>query len=322
VKHHSGSRPEYWLYVEDENSGNIVSSLGLIPWQWRYEDVTLKVGEMGIVSTHETYRNRGLVRALTARHQETMREERFDLGIIQGIPYFYRQFGYEYAIPLDVYLNIELRHLPDKASEMLYRFRLAKQQDIPILMHLYERAVRGLDISAVRDEPMWHYLLEHSMPTSTGAETWLILDAAEQAMAYFRVPFHAFGSGLVVNETSRLDRQTAEALFIQLKGLAQERGKSHIRLSLPESNDLVMAARGFNVKNDGHYPWQIHLADVARLLRKSPRPPAPTRRQLLRTLRHWKATGAALCRSGKPNCSWCCIFLKTHRANGTPSWTA
>ncbi len=92
IRHHTATRPEHWLYVEDVTSGEIVSALGLIPWTWRYEDVMLKVGEMGIVSTQEAYRNRGIVRALTLQHQEMMREEAFDLGVIQGIPYFYRQF--------------------------------------------------------------------------------------------------------------------------------------------------------------------------------------------------------------------------------------
>src|SRR5689334_11423375 len=167
--HHPHTRPDYWLYVEDETNAQIVSSLALIPWQWRYEDVTLKSGEVGIVGTLETYRNRGLVRVLMARHHELLREGEFDLSHIQGIPYFYRQFGYEYAMPLDVHWNLELRHAPDYATETRYTFRLATMQDIPILMRFYEQAAMSLDISAVRDESIWRYLLDYSIPTETGA---------------------------------------------------------------------------------------------------------------------------------------------------------
>jgi len=39
VLHHPNTRPEGWLFIEDETEHKIVSSLCLIPWTWRYEDV-------------------------------------------------------------------------------------------------------------------------------------------------------------------------------------------------------------------------------------------------------------------------------------------
>ncbi len=269
ILHHPATRPEHWLYVEDEASKQIVSSLCLIPWTWRYEDVTLKSGEVGIVGTLESHRNKGLVRALMARHRELLREGEFDLSHIQGIPYFYRQFGYEYAMPLDVHWNVELRSLPDKlAGSFAYNFRLATVQDIPVLMRFYDEATKSLNISTLRDESVWQYLLGHSLSTVVGAETWLILDAAQQAVGYFRIPFQGFGEGLIVGETSHLSSELATALLIHLKGVTQERGKPYIRLALPDHHDLVRVAAGFNTHDEGHYPWQIHLVDVARLLRK------------------------------------------------------
>lgn len=266
--HHPATRPEHWLYIEDETSKQIVSALCLIPWEWRYEEVTLKSGEVGIVGTLESHRHRGLVRALMARHRELLQEGEFDLSHIQGVPYFYRQFGYEYAMPLEAHWNVELRCLTDKPVETPYRFRLASVQDVPILMRLCEQAAKSLDISAVRDEGVWQYLLDQSLKTEVGAETWLVLDAEQQPMGYFRIPFHGFGDGLIVNETSRLNSEMGEAVLVHLKGVAQERGKPHIRLNLPDTNDLVRVAGGFNAHNDGAYIWQIHVVDVARLLRK------------------------------------------------------
>jgi predicted acetyltransferase len=268
ILHHPATRPEHWLYVEDETTKQIVASLALIPWEWRYEEVVLKSGEVGLVGTLETHRNRGLIRALMTRHHELLQVGEFDLSHIQGIPYFYRQFGYEYAMPLDVHLNLELHCLPNEITETLYHFRLATKEDVSILSQLYEQAALGLSISAVRDESFWHYLLDHSLLTDLGAETWLVLDANQQPIAYFRLPFHGFGSGLIINETSRLDRATAEAVLVHLRGVAQQQDKTHIRLNLPNTNDLVRVARGFNAHDDGCYLWQTHLVDVARLLRK------------------------------------------------------
>jgi len=270
IRHHPSTRPEYWLHVEDEATDQIVASLTLIPWEWRYEDVVLKAGEVGIVGTAAEYRNKGLIRALMARHRELLREGEFDLSHIQGIPYFYRQFGYEYAIPLETHWNVELRHITEQSSEQaaLYHFRQATMQDIPAMMHLYADAANRLDISAVRSEAMWQYLLSYSVPTDTGAETWLVLDGDEQPIAYFRIPFLGFGDGLIVSESSNMERECGEAVLSFLKQEALKRSKPYIRLNLNDSSDLVQAAKGFNVRYEGTYRWQIHLVDVARLLRK------------------------------------------------------
>ena len=117
IFHHPNTRPEHWLFVENEPTGQVVSSLCLIPWTWRYEDVALKAGEMGIVGTLEAYRHRGLIRALVARFDELLREGGYDLSHIQGIPYFYRRFGYEYAIPLEAGLRVEPYLIPDAPSD-------------------------------------------------------------------------------------------------------------------------------------------------------------------------------------------------------------
>ena len=59
INHFPLTTGDTFLYVEDTATGEIVSSLCLIPWRWRYGEVELKAGEMGIVGTHEDYRRRG-----------------------------------------------------------------------------------------------------------------------------------------------------------------------------------------------------------------------------------------------------------------------
>ena len=268
ILNHAPARPEYWLYIEDELTRQIVSSLALIPWEWRYADVTLKSGEMGIVGTLESYRNRGLVRALDKRFKELLREGDFDLSHIQGIPYFYRQFGYEYAIPLEANWQIELPNIPAAPSDLPYHFRLATVDDIPALMQLYDEAARDLDISTMRDVDIWRCILKHPEKSALISEIWLMLDANEQPFGYGRIAQHGFGNGLIVSETSRLKHPAAIAFLGHFKKLAAERGKPNIRLNLPENNSLLKVARAWGAHNPGTYAWQIHPVDVARLLRK------------------------------------------------------
>ena len=270
IFHHPNTRPGHWLFVEDETTGQVVSSLCLIPWTWRYEDTELKAGEMGIVGTMEAYRHRGLSRALATRFDELLREGDYDLSHIQGIPYFYRQFGYEYAIPLEGGWRVELHLIPDAPSDepARYTFRQATLDDLPALMQMYDEAAGDLSISAVRDEASWRYLLGPSLQTEMVAETWLVLDEAGQPAGYLRIPQHGFGERLIVNEVSHLSSDAAMATLRQLKDLAAERDKPYIRLNVPADSVLAQAARYRGAHDLGTYAWQIRLMDVGRLLRK------------------------------------------------------
>jgi hypothetical protein len=268
ILNHPDTRPEYWLYVEDERVGEIVSSICLIPWTLQYEDVPLRAGEMGIVATLEAYRHRGLVRAQAARHAELLQEGGFDLSHIQGIPYFYRQFGYEYAMPLVGGWQVELRHIPDAPDDATsYAFRQATPDDLPLLMQLYDQAAADLAIHTVRDEAEWRYLLGPSTRTEMAAETWLALKDGNP-VGCFRSPHHGFGEGLIVNETSHLDADAALAVLRHLKCLSAERERPYIRLCLPEDSTLIQAARCRGAHSQGYYAWQIKLVDVGQFLRK------------------------------------------------------
>jgi predicted acetyltransferase len=269
ILHHPNTRPEHWLYVEDSETTAIVSSLCLIPWKLRYGGVELWAGEMGIVGTLEAYRHRGLIRAQADRHAELLHQGSYDLSHIQGIPYFYRQFGYEYAVPLEGGWRVELHTVPDAGTEqVLHTFRQAGIEDLPQLVRLYDEAAQTLALHVLRSEAEWQYLLGPSTRTEMVAETWLVLGRDGRPVGYFRIPKHGFGEGLIVNETSHLDLRAAQATLHQVAALGRARGKPYIRLCLPRDSTLVHVARCRGAHDLGHYAWQIKLVDVRRTLLK------------------------------------------------------
>src|SRR5690242_6166113 len=78
--------------------------------EWSYEGIPFGVGRPEIVASDPTYRRRGLIRALFETiHARSAAEGHLVQGIT-GIPYFYRQFGYEYVLDLEgkrvTYLSI------------------------------------------------------------------------------------------------------------------------------------------------------------------------------------------------------------------------
>jgi predicted N-acetyltransferase YhbS len=264
--HHPNTHIEDLIFVEDTQSGKIVSSLCLIPWTWRYEDVEIPAGEMGIVGTLENYRGRGLIRAQAELFKQRLRQRGCLLSQIQGIPYFYRQFGYEYAIPLERWLMLEIRHIPEQ-SEPAFTFRQATVEDISTLMRLYDEAAQDLAIHAVRDEATWQYLLTHAAGTETERDTWVVEDAGGQIAGYVCVPHHHFGEELAVSEVSRLSFDAALATLNHLKRLTVERKKPGIRFNLPIDCTLAQVARSLDARDGGAYAWQIHVPDMVALLR-------------------------------------------------------
>jgi hypothetical protein len=264
--HHPHTRGGDLIFVEDGRSGQVVSSLCLIPWIWRYEGVEIPGGEMGIVGTLEGYRHRGLIRVQVDVFKRQLRERGCLLSQIQGIPYFYRQFGYEYALPLEGGLRIELRDVPTPPDEPPAS-RLAAPDDIPALMQLYDDAAGDLAIHAVRDKATWRYLLAHTDRTEMERDTWIVQGADGQIAGYVCVPKHHFGKELVVSEVSRLGFDAALTVLDHLKNLAIERDKPGIRLNLPAGCTLMQLARSLGAHDLGTYAWQIHVPDVTALLR-------------------------------------------------------
>jgi hypothetical protein len=269
IMHHPHMNPDEWLYVEDEATGKIVSSLCLIPWTWRYAGVELRIGEMGIVGTLEEYRRRGLIRALDKRFKTLLNEGEYDLSIIQGIPYFYRLLGYEYSLPLEGGWTIQLRQIPDELppSAQGWQFREATRDDIPDLMRLHERTMCDLDLHAPRDAATWRYVIDYASYTAGAYTNWLVLDASGQPAGYFRVEKFGFSEGLNIHEVSWLSHGAAMAVLGKLKAIAIERSKPFVRLVCSDTCPLIPTAKAWGAKSDARYAWQILVPDPARLLR-------------------------------------------------------
>ena len=106
---------DYWL-VEDPSSGEVVSTTCLLPWVCRFDGIDLRVAQLEMVLTHPAYRSRGLVRAQIKHFEQVVLERGYDLSIISGIPYYYRQFGYAYAIDGDRCEALPVWKIPDHPS--------------------------------------------------------------------------------------------------------------------------------------------------------------------------------------------------------------
>ncbi|MDQ3931099.1 MAG: GNAT family N-acetyltransferase [Chloroflexota bacterium] len=151
---HPFFQPSDFLVVEDTGTGRIASSMCLISQEWAYGGVPFKVGQPELVSTHPDYRRRGLVRR---QFEEVHRwgDERGELAqAISGIPWYYRQFGYEMAIPMYGGRAGYTPHVPalKPGATEPYNVREATEADVPFLLQMLEQMSRRYLVAAVKGE--------------------------------------------------------------------------------------------------------------------------------------------------------------------------
>jgi predicted N-acetyltransferase YhbS len=130
--------------------------------EWSYGGVKFGVGQPEMVATDPNYRNRGLVRALMEMAHARSAAEGHLVQAITGIPYFYRQFGYEYVLDLGGSRVMPVTALPDKRGNEpdRYHLRPATLSDVPQMLTLYNQRRRASLVWHETDETYWRHLVE------------------------------------------------------------------------------------------------------------------------------------------------------------------
>lgn len=145
-----------YLIVEDPASGEIVSTLNLISQTWAYEGIPFGVGRPELVGTDPNYRGRGLVREMFSVLHEWSQQRGELVQVITGIPFFYRQFGYEMALNLGggrIGYQPQVPVLAEGQQEP-YIIRPAGEADLPWLVKMLQMDCERSMIWAVRDEAL------------------------------------------------------------------------------------------------------------------------------------------------------------------------
>ncbi|HZG93264.1 MAG TPA: hypothetical protein VEZ46_00990, partial [Mycobacteriales bacterium] len=173
-----------------------------------------------------------LVRALMGWAHERSATRGHLLQVMIGIPYFYRLFGYEYAV--DIPRARPLRDVPsDDGAPALRR---AEAADIPALAALQDGAQAGADVAMPHPTARWRWLLQHD-----SSSTW-VLERDGTAVGSARA--RTDDDGVLVAEAAAVDPSAAADL---LAGLVHEHG-----------GDLTVVHRPGTVTGPA---WEPRLAD-------------------------------------------------------------
>ena len=274
MTNHPTGRPQDFAYVEDTETGQIVSSLCLISQTWTYEDIPFGVGRVELVSTHQQYRCRGLIRAQFGLLHQWSRAKGEKMQAITGIPYFYRQFGYEMCLSLGGSRRGYRPHVPrlkDGEAEP-YQIRAAVPEDIPFIGEMYDRGRKRSMISCLRDENTWRYEMLYQHP-SFRSDMCIIesLEAEPLGFIWHNNKLYDSGLGLFIYELKSGASWVAVTPMV-IRYLA-EKGKEYadqeedkewesFRFDLGPSHPAYDIATQCLPETIRPYAWYIRVADL------------------------------------------------------------
>ncbi len=238
----------------------MVATLNLIPQIWSLGGVNLEVAEMGLVASDPEYRKRGLQKILNIEFDRRLKESGYHLAAIEGIPYFYRQFGYEYSIPLDHWTSIPLTRLPQNNS---FDISLLIPKEIPKAMELLEISQRKYTLHSVRSREEWVAQECAGYVGDRTSQTYVVKHLG-LPIAYFRATVK--DRAVLLHEITDTDDKTSAMIASFLRNLGKE--IDAIELVSRESYDAPFNKylSSLGAKEKPLYGWQVKVVDPFKVI--------------------------------------------------------
>ncbi len=264
IDHQPGTTLRHFLVAK--HHGKIVAGLNLLPLEWSIGGVPLKVAELACVATLPQYRHRGLQLKLMEQYHNGISVDSYDLSAIEGIPYFYRQFGYEYALSLDEETRINIDQIPKYESNTnIHPLVLG---DMPRAKKLLAEAQRKFYVHSVRNDGIWKMQENTHMTAEYNFNTYVVEEKG-QITAYFRVSKNPKNKELYLREVTNIDQHTAQSILRFLRDIGVDNGLevlvSTVSSIEPFTKHLMATGRA---KQSLPYAWQIRVLDYAKTLLK------------------------------------------------------
>ncbi len=267
--------------VEDESSGRIASALVSIPQTWTYAGIPILVGRPESVATDKEFRNKGLVRALFDEFHRSSQARGDLLQGITGIPWFYRQFGYEMTVEFGgsrcaYETQVKAAAQVEKAGRSV---RPAARDDIPFLHDLYQASGSRYLLHCPLSPDWWLTELERKHPDNLEKTGVFILEAADKQPAGFFIISRELDEKAVflryVEIQSGIDWCDYMPLVIEQvwsfgQELAAKAGSQCSRLAfgLGSQHPAYQAAAPYLPEYRRPYNWFLRVPDLPKLIQR------------------------------------------------------
>ncbi|HET8910152.1 MAG TPA: GNAT family N-acetyltransferase [Ktedonobacteraceae bacterium] len=278
--------PNDFAVVEDTRlpagEQRIVAATCLLREQWDFAGIPLMLGRPELVVSHPDYRNKGMIRAIfDLLHSRSEAEGHLVQGIT-GIPYFYRQFGYEFALELTGQCRLPQELLPALAegSEEPFRFRNAELADIPFLQEIYDRQRVDKLVTVLLDQAWWEYQFHYRDKPGFKWNIQIVMDQQGQSVGFVILPdtrghhlyspLMAFVPGInlqaLLPSLLRGLKSLGEQLPPRIQKYAQFKG---LILSLPREHPILQVlGNSYGADYGKPYAWYLRVNNLPHFLHR------------------------------------------------------
>jgi hypothetical protein len=245
-----GVGPERFTVAEA--GGRIVSSLCLMNESTELEGIVLPTGQVEFVATATDYEHFGLVRQQMDLVHDWSRARGDLVQVIAGIPYFYRRFGYEYAIAFPRVRLVTPGLQPTMPAG--WSVRDAVDTDLVDITRMQDEVQRLVPLVGRRSERWWRWHLRAGGGWHVAVKDGVVRGAA----AYTDGPPGVYDVSLVGSLAA--ERQGA---VVALVAGAAERGKP---VAIRERAGPTTSAYGISHRHPRAYSWYVRVEDVVAVL--------------------------------------------------------
>lgn len=265
IDYHPKMNLSNFYVVKDKD--RMVSTLNLIPITWSIGGIQLKAAEMGHVGTLPEYQGKGLIKRLIDEYHKEVKKREYDIAVVEGIPYFYRQFGYEYAVPLLEQTKIRFEQIPEWKPKI--KIRHFAEKDIPKAKMLLDQSQKKFYVHSVRDEAIWKVEQRSNIASDPEPFQGYVVEEQGKMIAYFRMREIPDDKELLVTEITEVDQLAARAVLSFLKCYGNEHNLKTLstNISYEEPFAEYLLSLGA-MKSVPTYAWQIRITDYVEIFRK------------------------------------------------------
>jgi GNAT superfamily N-acetyltransferase len=248
---HPTFRVDETTVVEDTATKRIVSTVFTIRQWWSYAGTLLLLSRPELVATDPAYRRRGLIRAqFDAIHRRGDSAGEM-LQFITGIPWYYRQLGYDYALDLAPHPTIRAGSTPIEVDPR-WSVRPATSDDIAFLATVDSAtAARSSFLRCVRDEATWRLELARRPGALLSCGVFVIEqieapDGSPEPIGYAVHQNRAWGSQLPLRAFELLPGRSwlgpTAAVLAHAQQCAREHSLAGVTLAWPDEHPALRCA--------------------------------------------------------------------------------
>ena len=291
---HPFMTPQDFAVIEDTSKpdGPIIACTCLWQHRWNYGGIGFTAGRPEFVASLPEYRNRGLIRQIfNLLHERSDRRGDLMQGIT-GIPFFYRQFGYEMVVDLGGSHGAPLALLPalKEGESEPFTLRPATLDDVPQLTALHAQSQGENLLWQDVDEAYWRYLItywadpasryEERIMVQINSYPHMIVDPTGTVMGYVVFGYHRWGKALGVYNIGLVEQANLQMVMPSLLRAVRDYALdapafrddapplSELRFDLGRDHPLyTLMGQRIAPLIDPPYAWYIRMPDVPAFLR-------------------------------------------------------